>query len=128
MVQKRVWFFPNWGGGKMTRSSQVAPNVITIFNVNKCPSSKSMMGIYELQTKWLPQFGFGIDKDGLCKVGQGLGLERRILYEQKWNFMKNELKGDNPNLTRLLDCLCWFWSFENMSTKHKLPRCLKENL
>jgi len=32
------------------------------------------------------------------KVGQGLGLERRILYEQKWNFMKNELKEDNPNL------------------------------
>jgi len=23
------------------------------------------MGIYELQTKWLPQIGFGIDKDGL---------------------------------------------------------------
>jgi len=23
------------------------------------------MGIYELQTKLLPQFGFGIDKDGL---------------------------------------------------------------
>jgi len=40
------------------------------------------------------------------KVGQGLGLERRILYEQKWNFMKNELKGDNPNLTKLLDCPC----------------------
>jgi len=33
------------------------------------------------------------------KVGQGLGLERRILYEQKWNFMKNKLKGDKPNLT-----------------------------
>jgi len=55
------------------------------------------------------------------KVGHDLGLEQRILYEQKSNFMKNELKGDNPNLTRLLDCLCWFWSFENMSTRHKLP-------
>jgi len=54
-----------------------------------------MMGIYESQTKWLPQFGFGIDKDGLCKVGQDLSLEWRILYEQKWNFMKNELKWDN---------------------------------
>jgi len=54
-----------------------------------------MMRIYESQTKLLPQFGFRIDKDGLCKVGQGLGLEWGILYEQKWNFMKNELKGDN---------------------------------
>ena len=41
-------------------------NVIRVFNVNKCPNSKWMMGIYESQTKWLPQFGFGIDKDGLC--------------------------------------------------------------
>jgi len=83
------------------------------------------MGIYESQTKWMPQFGFGIDKDGLYNFGQGVGLERRILYEQKWNFMKNELKGDNPNLIKLLNYLCWFWSFENMSTKHKLPYCLK---
>jgi len=58
------------------------------------------------------------------KVGQGLGLERRILYEKKRNFMKNELKRDNPNLPRLLDCPCWFWTFENISTKHKLPQCL----
>jgi len=36
---------------KMMRSLQVAPNVITIFNVNKCPKSKRMMGIYESQTK-----------------------------------------------------------------------------
>ena len=44
-----------------------APSVITVFNVNKCPSSEwIIMGIYELQTKWLPQFGFGIDKNGLC--------------------------------------------------------------
>jgi len=49
----------------MTRSSQVATNVITIFDVNKCPNSEWMIGIYELQTKWLPQFGFEIDKDGL---------------------------------------------------------------
>jgi len=50
----------------MTASSQVASDVITKFNVNKCPNSKWMMGIYESQTKWLPQFGFVIDKDGLC--------------------------------------------------------------
>jgi len=49
----------------MTGSSQVAPNVIIVFNANKCPNSEWMMGIYELQTKLLPQFGFGIDKDGL---------------------------------------------------------------
>jgi len=54
----------------------------------------------------MPQFGFGIDKDGLYNFGQGVGLERRILYEQKWNFMKNELKGDNPNLIKLLNYLC----------------------
>ena len=47
-------------------SSQVAPNVITIFNVNECPNLDWMMGIYELQTTWLPQFGCEIDKDGLC--------------------------------------------------------------
>jgi len=35
------------------------------------------------------------------KVDQGLSLERRILYEQRWSFMKNELKGDNPNLANL---------------------------
>jgi len=29
------------------------------------PKSEWMMGIYELQTKWMPQFGFGIDKDWL---------------------------------------------------------------
>jgi len=29
------------------------------------PNSEWMMGIYELQTKWLSQFGFGIGKDGL---------------------------------------------------------------
>jgi len=58
--------FPSWGGGKMIRSSQVAPNVINIFNISKCPNSKWMMRIYESQTKWLPQFGFEIDKDGLC--------------------------------------------------------------
>jgi len=62
--------------------------------------------------------GVGLIKVDYVKVGQGLGLKRRILYEQKWNFKKNELKGDNPILTRLLDCPCWFWSFENMSTKH----------
>jgi len=50
----------------MIGSSQVAPNVITIFDVNKCLDSDWMMGIYELQTKWLSQFECGIDKDGLC--------------------------------------------------------------
>jgi len=35
------------------------------------------------------------------KVDQSLGLERRILYQQKWNFMKNELREDNPNLAYL---------------------------
>jgi len=53
-----------------------------------------------------PSLGLGLIKMDYVKLGQGLGLEQRILYEQKWNFMKNELKGDNPNLTRLLDCLC----------------------
>ena len=50
----------------MTGSSQVAPNVIIICNVNKCLNLEEwMMGIYELQKKWSPQFGFGIDKDEL---------------------------------------------------------------
>jgi len=53
-----------------------------------------------------PSLELGLIKMDYVKVGKGLGLERRIIYEQKWNFMKNELKGDNPNLTRLLDCSC----------------------
>jgi len=53
-----------------------------------------------------PNLGLGLIKIDYFKVGQGLGLERRILYKQKWNFMKNKLKGDNPNLTRLLDFPC----------------------
>jgi len=58
-VQKHVRLFPNEEIKKMTGSSQVAPNVIRVFNVNKCPNSES-------QTKGRPQFGFGIDKDRLC--------------------------------------------------------------
>jgi len=53
-----------------------------------------------------PSLGLTLIKMDYVKVGQGLGLVRRIQYEQKWNFMKNELKADNPNLTRLLDCSC----------------------
>jgi len=53
-----------------------------------------------------PSLGVRLIKMDYVKVDQSLGLERRILYEKKWNFMKNELKGDNPNLTRLLDYLC----------------------
>ena len=49
----------------MAGSLQVLPNVIIVFNVNKCPNSEWMMGIYELQTKWLPQLRVEIDKDGL---------------------------------------------------------------
>jgi len=49
-----------------------------------------------------PILGLGLIKMDYVKVGQGLGLEWRLLYEQRWNFMKNELKGDNPNLIRLL--------------------------
>jgi len=45
-----------------------------------------------------PSLGLGLIKMDYVKVGQGLGLERRILCEQKWNFMKNELKGDNRSL------------------------------
>jgi len=45
-----------------------------------------------------PSLGVGLIKMDYVKVDQGLGLEQRILYEQKWNFIKNELKGDNPNL------------------------------
>jgi len=36
------------------RSSQVASNVIIVFDVNKCPKSEWIIEIYELQTKWLP--------------------------------------------------------------------------
>jgi len=35
----------------MTGSSQVAPNGIIVFNINKCPNFEYVMGIYELQTK-----------------------------------------------------------------------------
>jgi len=50
--------------------------------------------------------GLGLVKMDYFKVGQGLGLERRMFYEQKWNFMKKKLKRDNPNLTKLFDCPC----------------------
>jgi len=45
-----------------------------------------------------PNLGLGLIKMDYLKVGQGLSLEQMILYKQRWNFMKNELKGDNPNL------------------------------
>jgi len=48
-----------------------------------------------------PSLGLGLIKMAYVKVDQGLSLERRILYEQRWSFMKNELKGDNPNLANL---------------------------
>ena len=45
-----------------------------------------------------PNLGLGLIKMDYFKVCQGLSLERMILYEQKGNFMKNELKGDNQSL------------------------------
>jgi len=45
-----------------------------------------------------PSLGLGLIKMDYLKVGQGLSLERRILYEQRRSYMKNELKRDSPNL------------------------------
>jgi len=45
-----------------------------------------------------PSLGLGLIKMDYVKVCQGLGLEQRILCEQKWNFMKNELIRDNRSL------------------------------
>ena len=57
------------------------------------------MGYMNHKQSDCPSLGFGLIKMDYVKVGQGLGCsERRILYEQKWNFMKNELKGDNQSL------------------------------
>jgi len=36
-----------------------------------------------------PNLGVRLIKMDYVKVDQSLGLERRILYQQKWNFMKN---------------------------------------
>jgi len=39
-----------------------------------------------------PNLGLESIKMDYFKVGQGLGLERGIMYEQRWSLLKNESK------------------------------------
>jgi len=77
--------FPNWGD-KKTRSSQIAPNVIRVFDINKYPIQNEWWKYMNYKQSDCPSLGLGLIKMDYFKVGQGLGLERRILYEQKMEF------------------------------------------